>query len=218
MRKPGPSSSRNSPTSHPRCFPVWTHKAGDGSEHSQSRWQSPPCKGHLAPCLSLSPLGLASSGCHGNTQETLSLQGPRWLGSALGREWTGEGTRVPWSGICWTSPQASEVTWGPEAKQALGWGPSGAATLLAAKAPVGNQPLGPSTALMSPCPRRELRDHYGLCDTTVMQLWSLGRHPGSSLLLLLLSAHRQGRHLFHTSCLISSLPHNPFSVIFVISM
>ena len=39
---------------------------------------------------------------------------------------------------------------------------------------------------------------------------------GSSLLLL--SAHPQGRHPFHASCLISSLPHNPFSVVLVIPM
>ena len=35
--------------------------------------------------------------------------------------------RVQRGGVSWTSLQASEVTWGPEAKRALGLGPSAAA-------------------------------------------------------------------------------------------
>lgn len=54
-------------------------------------------------------------------------QGPQVAGRCPGKEWTGEGMRVQQGGASWTSLQASEVTWGPGAKQALGPGPSVAA-------------------------------------------------------------------------------------------
>lgn len=54
-------------------------------------------------------------------------QGPQVAGRCPGKEWTGEGMRAQRGGVSWTSLQASEVTWGPGAKQALGPGPSVAA-------------------------------------------------------------------------------------------
>ena len=77
---PGPAGGRPQQPAAPR---VWTHEVGDGSQCSLSLdgrllWARVPCPTHSA-------LGRASSGCHANPQETLSLRVPRWLGGAPGR-------------------------------------------------------------------------------------------------------------------------------------